>query len=240
MTDERAMREIDPVALASALIAADSVTPARGEVFDVLAQVLAVAGFEIDRFVVGEEPDGPVENMIALRTGTGPHLAFAGHLDVVPPGEGWTSGAFEPAICGDLLHGRGAVDMKGAIAAFAAAAARVEGPTLSLLITGDEEGPGNLWHARDHRPDGRERGLKPGFLCLVGRTDLRPAARRYDQDRTPRVGQHVDRRAGQAGPRRLSASSPTIRFPNWSQRWRRSMPLCSTPAMTGFSHRTSR
>jgi succinyl-diaminopimelate desuccinylase len=154
------------VDLTKALIAAESVTPARGDVFDVLAQALAVAGFEIDRFIVGEEPDGPVENMIALRPGTGPHLAFAGHLDVVPPGDGWTSGAFAPEVRGDLLHGRGAVDMKGAIAAFAAAAARVAGPTLSLLITGDEEGPA-IYGTRAIIDRMAERGLKPD-LCLVG------------------------------------------------------------------------
>lgn len=154
------------VDLAKALIAAESVTPARGEVFDVLAQTLAIAGFEIDRFITGEEPDGPVENMIALRPGAGPHLAFAGHLDVVPPGDGWTSGAFAPEVRGDLLHGRGAVDMKGAIAAFAAAATRVKGPTLSLLITGDEEGPA-IFGTRAIIDRMAERGLKPD-LCLVG------------------------------------------------------------------------
>ncbi|QDZ07135.1 succinyl-diaminopimelate desuccinylase [Sphingomonas panacisoli] len=154
------------VDLTKALIAAESVTPARGEVFDVLAQTLAVAGFEIDRFTVGEEPDGPVENMIALRPGTRTHLAFAGHLDVVPPGDGWTSGAFAPEVRGDLLHGRGAVDMKGAIAAFTAAAARVEGPTLSLLITGDEEGPA-IYGTRAIIDRMAERGLRPD-LCLVG------------------------------------------------------------------------
>jgi succinyl-diaminopimelate desuccinylase len=161
---ERTLPQV--VDLTKALIAAESVTPARGEVFDVLAQALAVVGFEIDRFTVGEEPDGPVENMIALRPGTGPHLAFAGHLDVVPPGDGWTSGAFEPEVRGDLLHGRGAVDMKGAIAAFAAAAARVDGPTLSLLITGDEEGPA-IYGTRAIIERLAERGLTPD-LCLVG------------------------------------------------------------------------
>lgn len=154
------------VELTKALIAAESVTPATGEVFDVLAQALAVTGFEIDRFVVGEAPDGPVENMIAHRPGTGPHFAFAGHLDVVPPGEGWTSGAFDPQVRGDLLHGRGAVDMKGAIAAFAAAAERVPGPTLSLLITGDEEGPA-IYGTRAILDRMAERGLTPD-LCLVG------------------------------------------------------------------------
>jgi len=164
VSTERTLPQV--VDLTKALIAAESVTPARGQVFDVLAQALSVIGFEIDRFIVGEEPDGPVENMIALRPGAGPHLAFAGHLDVVPPGEGWTSGAFEPEVRGELLHGRGAVDMKGAIAAFAAAAARVEGPTLSLLITGDEEGPA-IYGTRAIIDRLAERGLNPN-LCVVG------------------------------------------------------------------------
>ena len=112
----------DVVDIASKLIACPSVTPARGEVFAVLESLLLPLGFTVDRFVTGEAPDGPVENLIAWRTtGAGPHFAFAGHLDVVPPGNGWTSDPFTPDIRGDLLHGRGAVDMKGAIAAFVAA-----------------------------------------------------------------------------------------------------------------------
>ncbi|MBL7439329.1 M20/M25/M40 family metallo-hydrolase, partial [Escherichia coli] len=79
-------------------------------------------GFKVERFVEGEAPEGPVENLLAVR-GAGPrHFAFAGHLDVVPPGAGWTGDAFVPQVRGDLLYGRGAVDMKGAIAAFVAAA----------------------------------------------------------------------------------------------------------------------
>ena len=159
----------DPVALAKALIAAPSVTPATGAVFDVLDAALASQGFAVDRFVTGEAPDGPVENLLATRgTDSGPHFAFAGHLDVVPPGEGWTSGAFTPEVRGDLLYGRGAVDMKGSIAAFAAAAARTpEHPgRLTLIITGDEEGPATYgtvalierMKARDLVPD----------MCLVG------------------------------------------------------------------------
>lgn len=82
---------------------------------------------------------------MAIRTGPegAKHFAFAGHLDVVPPGEGWASDPFEPQVRGELLHGRGAVDMKGAIAAMVAAVAEVpaEAGTISFLITGDEEGP---------------------------------------------------------------------------------------------------
>ena len=85
---------VDPVVLASQLIACESVTPARGAVFDVLEASLVPLGFAVDRFVAGEAPDGPVENLFASRGNGAPHFAFAGHLDVVPPGEGWTSAAF--------------------------------------------------------------------------------------------------------------------------------------------------
>jgi succinyl-diaminopimelate desuccinylase len=114
---------IDPVDFAQRLIACPSVTPASGEVFDLLADVLQANGFEIHRWVMGEAPDGPTENMVALRGEGGPHFGFAGHLDVVPPGDGWTSDTFDPVIEDGVLTGRGANDMKSAIAAFVAAAA---------------------------------------------------------------------------------------------------------------------
>jgi succinyl-diaminopimelate desuccinylase len=160
----------DPVALAKRLMACPSVTPARGEVFAVLEAMLEPLGFTVDRFVSGEAPDGPVENLLAYRTtGPGPHFAFAGHLDVVPPGGGWTSEPFAPEVRGDLLYGRGAVDMKGSIACFVAALADLPADlpgTISLIITGDEEGPavyGTL--ALIERMKARE--LWPD-LCLVG------------------------------------------------------------------------
>jgi succinyl-diaminopimelate desuccinylase len=154
---------IDPVDLASRLIACPSITPATGAVFDVLEEALRPLGFEVYRFVLGEPPDGPVENLFATRGSGAPHFAFAGHLDVVPPGDGWRSGPFTPEIRGGLLYGRGAVDMKGGIAAFVAACAEVEAHagTLSLIITGDEEGFATFgtpklieWmEARSIRPD---------------------------------------------------------------------------------------
>jgi succinyl-diaminopimelate desuccinylase len=157
----------DVVDLTKALIARESVTPARGGVFDVLAAALAPLGFAVERFVAGEAPDGPVENLLATRGGSGTHLAFAGHLDVVPPGGGWTSGAFEPEVRGGLLHGRGAVDMKGAIAAFVAAVARApqEAP-LSLIITGDEEGPATFGTVALIERMAAQ-GVMPD-LCLIG------------------------------------------------------------------------
>ena len=158
----------DVVALTKALIACESVTPARGNVFDVLEAALVPLDFSVERFIEGEAPDGPVENLLAVREGAGPHFAFAGHLDVVPPGAGWTTGAFEPEIRGGLLHGRGAVDMKGAIAAFVAAIARGTGDRHDQPDHHRRRGrPRHLWHARADRSDGRARGLKPDF-CLVG------------------------------------------------------------------------
>jgi succinyl-diaminopimelate desuccinylase len=159
---------IDPVALAARLAAVPSITPATGAVFDVLEAALTPLGFAVHRFIVGEAPDGPVENLFASRGSGTPHFAFAGHLDVVPPGEGWTSDPFAPEIRGGLLHGRGVVDMKGGIAAFVAACADVaDHPgTLSLIVTGDEEGPATYgtpaimdWMA--------ERSIRPD-LILIG------------------------------------------------------------------------
>jgi succinyl-diaminopimelate desuccinylase len=133
---------IDPIALARQLINCPSVTPARGEVFDVLAAALEPLGFICHRWVLGEPPDGPTENMVAIRGEGSPHFGFAGHLDVVPPGDGWSAGPFEARIVDGRLIGRGANDMKSAIASYVAAISRIEqtNGTLSLLITGDEEG----------------------------------------------------------------------------------------------------
>ena len=133
---------LDPVALAQALIRCPSVTPARGEVFDVLERAIAPLGFAVNRWVSGEPPDGPTENMVAIRGNGTPHFGFAGHLDVVPAGDGWGADPYDARIEDGLLIGRGANDMKSAIAAYVAALSRI-GPTestLSLLITGDEEG----------------------------------------------------------------------------------------------------
>jgi len=161
---------LDVVALTQALLRADSVTPARGSVFDVLEAALTAIGFAVDRFTLGEAPDGPVENLLATRgqdgaTG-GRHLAFAGHVDVVPPGEGWTTSPWSGTERGGLLYGRGAVDMKGAVAAFIAAAAAETGGALSLIITGDEEGPATYGTvALIERMAAR--GIAPDW-CLVG------------------------------------------------------------------------
>ena len=163
----------DAVALAEALIACESVTPARGPVFDALEAMLAPLGFEVHRFIAGEGAD-PVENCFAIRRGPegSRHFAFAGHLDVVPAGEGWTSRPFVPerrnAPGGELLYGRGAADMKGSIAAMVAATADIpaDAGTLSFIITGDEEGPA-IHGTRALIGLIRERGAAPD-LILVG------------------------------------------------------------------------
>jgi succinyl-diaminopimelate desuccinylase len=158
---------IDPVQLTADLIACPSITPLSAGAFDVLEAALRPIGFEVHRFLSGEAPDGPVENMVAIRGSGGPHFGFAGHLDVVPPGEGWAGDPFRPEIRGGLLYGRGAVDMKGGVAAFAAACAATVGHrgTISLLITGDEEGPAvhgtkaiMAWMA--------ERGMRPDMILI--------------------------------------------------------------------------
>jgi len=133
---------IDPITLAQQLIRCDSITPARGEVFDVMEAALTPLGFTVHRWVMGEPPDGPTENMVAIRGEGSPHFGFAGHLDVVPAGEGWNGDPFAADILDGILVGRGANDMKSAIAAYVAAISRIEpnAGTLSLLITGDEEG----------------------------------------------------------------------------------------------------
>ncbi len=160
--------------IAQRLIAAPSVTPATGTVFDAMEAMLTPHGFAVHRFTRGDGPEGsdeaPVENLFAIRKGPegSKHFAFAGHLDVVPPGEGWSSAPFEPEIRGELLYGRGAVDMKGAIAAMIAAIADVpaDAGTISFIITGDEEGPA-LHGTRALIDYMREQGIQPD-LCLVG------------------------------------------------------------------------
>jgi succinyl-diaminopimelate desuccinylase len=128
----------DPVPLAQALIRARSVTPADDGAMAVVETALTALGFTCHRLRFGE-----IENLFARRGTAGPHLCFAGHTDVVPPGEGWTADPFAAEIRDGLLMGRGATDMKGGVAAFIAAVAAVgEVPgSLSFLITGDEEGP---------------------------------------------------------------------------------------------------
>ena len=150
--DPATLDATDPVAVLSALIRCASVTPDEGGALSTLEAILSQLGFQVDRPVFRDEGTPDVENLFA-RVGTGgPHLVFAGHTDVVPPGDAadWREDPFSAAIVDGELYGRGAVDMKGGIAAFVSALARVkaaggladpQGARVSLLITGDEEGP---------------------------------------------------------------------------------------------------
>jgi succinyl-diaminopimelate desuccinylase len=141
-------RPADPVAIARDLIRCPSVTPAEGGALAYLQDVLTSAGFAAERVSFSEPGTPDVDNLYA-RIGSGsPHLVFAGHTDVVPPGNetAWTHPPFGAEIAGGLLYGRGAADMKGAIACklaaaldYLSAAGRPKG-SISFLITGDEEG----------------------------------------------------------------------------------------------------
>jgi succinyl-diaminopimelate desuccinylase len=138
----------DPVALTRALIRCPSVTPGDHGALDLVEDVLKRLGFTCHRLTFEEPGAAPVGNLYA-RLGTGaPHLAFAGHTDVVPPGDpaAWRVDPFAAEVIGDAIYGRGAVDMKGAIGCFIAATARFladrrPAGSIGFLITGDEEGP---------------------------------------------------------------------------------------------------
>jgi succinyl-diaminopimelate desuccinylase len=158
---------LDVLDLARDLIRRPSVTPADAGAMDTLQRALEGLGFDCRRMRFGE-----IENLYARRGTAGPNLCFAGHTDVVPAGdtEAWTSDPFGAEVAGDVLVGRGAVDMKGAIAAFVAAVSRIDPAaqkgSLSLLITGDEEGL-----ARDGTGKVVEALLKDGEQvdhCILG------------------------------------------------------------------------
>ncbi|WP_455474186.1 succinyl-diaminopimelate desuccinylase [Bartonella sp. B30(2025)] len=138
----------DPVQLLQELIRCPSVTPHEAGALSTLEQFLKKIGFSVERPIFTDNNTEAVENLYAKMGKDGPHLMFAGHTDVVPPGrlENWTYPPFEGVINQGKLYGRGAVDMKGAIACFVAALVRVlEKQSIkgmvSFLITGDEEGP---------------------------------------------------------------------------------------------------
>ena len=167
---------------------------------------MAAAGFAVERLTFSAPGTPDVDNLFATIGSGAPHLVFAGHTDVVPPGDEarWSHPPFAGEIAGGMLYGRGAVDMKGGIACFMAAALdkiAAEGKpagTLSLLITGDEEGPsinGTVkalaWALEQgHRFD----------AALVGEPTSRADARRHDQDRPARqpVGDDHASPAGRA------------------------------------------
>ncbi len=159
--------QLDPVALARALIARASVTPEDDGAQALLAGWLETLGFQVTHLRFGDTP-----NLFASIGAGHPHFCFAGHTDVVPPGDAsWSAPPFAAELRADVLIGRGAADMKGAIAAFVAAAARhlQAGPPkgrISLLITGDEEGVATDGTVRV-LPWMAEHDAIPDF-CLVG------------------------------------------------------------------------
>lgn len=140
----------DPVALTQALIRCESVTPNEGGALTLLQNIVEPAGFECHRLPFSEPGTPDVDNLYA-RLGSGrPHLCFAGHTDVVPIGNSaaWKFPPFGGEVHDGILYGRGAVDMKGCVAAFIAASLRyvekhggLPRGSISFLITGDEEGP---------------------------------------------------------------------------------------------------
>ena len=165
-------RTSQAVLLAQRLVRCPSVTPAEGGALDLLEAELTAMGCACMRLPFGEG-EARVDNLFARWGTDGPHFAFAGHTDVVPPGDAaaWTHDPFSGEIVDGRLHGRGAADMKGGVAAFVAAAAQfLETPpqhgSISFLITGDEEGDAINGTTRmvdwvrdnDHVPD----------MCLVG------------------------------------------------------------------------
>jgi succinyl-diaminopimelate desuccinylase len=142
------MSTIDPVALAQSLIRCPSVTPADAGAIGVLEETLKPLGFTCHRLRFEQPGTAPIENLYARFGTSGPNFCFAGHTDVVPPGDLalWRANPFAAEIRDGVLYGRGAADMKSAVAAFVAAAARAVNAktakgSISLLITGDEEGP---------------------------------------------------------------------------------------------------
>ena len=212
----------DPVALARDLLRCPSVTPAEGGALTFLETTLKAAGFTVHRMTFSEPGTDDVENLYARIGTAAPHLCSP----AIPT---WCRRATRrPGRIRRLparsrrrqLYGRGAVDMKGGIACAVAAvldhlAANGGKPkgSISFLITGDEEGiavngtPKLLkWAA--------ERGEKFDH-CLLGEPSNVAGARRHHQDRPPRLAQRPPDRHRQAGPRRLSASAPTIRSAGW-------------------------
>jgi succinyl-diaminopimelate desuccinylase len=142
------MASPDPVALTQALVRCPSVTPNAAAALDIVQQALEPLGFACQRLIFAGDDSYPVDNLFAKLGEGAPHLAFAGHVDVVPTGDPaqWTSDPFAGEIRDGRLYGRGAADMKSGVACFVAAVGRhvarhgTPQGAISLLITGDEEG----------------------------------------------------------------------------------------------------
>jgi len=167
------MANVDPVALAQALIRCPSVTPEDGGAIGLLAKTLEPLGFTCHRLRFETPGTAPIENLYARCGSRAPNFCFAGHTDVVPPGDAklWRLDPFAGEIDEGVLYGRGAADMKSAIACFIAAAEKLLATggihgSVSLLITGDEEGP-NINGTKRVLEWLRERGENLDH-CLVG------------------------------------------------------------------------
>src|SRR3546814_6115994 len=172
-----ATARIDTLELAQALIRCPSVTPGEGGALDLLQSVLEDLGFACHRLRFAEDDSPPVDNLYARLGAGSPHLCYAGHTDVVPVGDAaaWSVDPFAGEVRNGALYGRGAVDMKGAIAAFVAAVAdhlapgrpqARDGGSISLLITGDEEG--DAVNGTRKVPDWLKQRGEPMACCLVG------------------------------------------------------------------------
>ena len=137
--------------LSRALVSRPSVTPEDAGALGILENFLALLGFTCHRLPFSETGTPDVDNLYARIGADAPNFCFAGHTDVVPPGDAndWTSDPFMPEVRDGVLYGRGTADMKCAVAAFTVAAARIVrakgadglGGSISFLITGDEDGP---------------------------------------------------------------------------------------------------
>lgn len=178
----------DPLPLAVSLLRCPSVAPDDGGAMDLLATALGAGGFDCRRLDFEDCERRTIHNLVAHLGRGAPHVAFVGHIDVVPPGVGWSVDPFAGAIKDGALYGRGACDMKGAIACFLAAVARfVETRphgfpgTISVLLTGDEECDSE-GGAAQLIPHLASRGELPD-LCIVGE----PTSRRTPGD-TIKIG----------------------------------------------------
>ncbi len=166
---------IDPLDLSRALIRCPSVTPEDAGALDVLEEALMRLGFACHRLTFSEAGTADVDNLYARVGSGGPNFCFAGHTDVVPAGDraAWTHDPFAAEVNAGRLYGRGAADMKSAIACFVAAVSRFLarrgrdfGASISLMITGDEEGPSVNGTAKVLEwLKGRGEGID---ACLVG------------------------------------------------------------------------
>lgn len=192
--------------LAQNLIREESVTPAAAQTFEIIENALSA-----HRFTVHRQCFGDVENLFAYRTSSANpfHLMFLGHVDVVPPGDisAWTHPPFGGEVNNNTLYGRGAADMKGAIAAFIAALQNAPSTgTISILLTSDEEGPAT--HGTKKMIPWLQKNMPhlfPPTLCLVGE----PSSQRAAGD-TLKIG----RRGSITGTLRFQGTPGHIAYPN--------------------------